>query len=438
MKCLQVIFALLLFQSASCIVVAADPVQKPLFRDFMGICGHTVLFKPKLYAATCRLARDYHNLDWDVGEETDYWPRFPFARNNVNWEQVYGDWKKEGFDTDVCVQFGYSKKEKWANIERDSHTYGFSLARFFGPNGRKLISSIEIGNEPGLYDDETYRTVFKNMAAGIRVGDSNVLIATCAMTTGKSGQYAKSVECFQGLESLYDVLNLHTYAEIEGWPTWRRSFPEDPGIKYLTNIAEIVNWRNQHAPGKQIWVTEFGYDASTKKAPEAGDFKKWIGSTETQQAQYLVRSFLVFSTLDINRAYIFFFNDDDEPHVHGSSGLTRRFEPKPAFYAVAHLYKMLGEYRFSQVLTATQNDLFVYEFASGTDPSDHVLVAWSPTGSEISSDKSIPIGKNEVIKVERMPLKAGAAESVPWKKASPDSITLTVTESPAYIRLKAP
>lgn len=49
---------------------------KPLFRDFMGLNGHTVLFRPELYKPICRLVRDYHSLEWDVGMDTHYAPRF--------------------------------------------------------------------------------------------------------------------------------------------------------------------------------------------------------------------------------------------------------------------------------------------------------------------------------------------------------------------------
>lgn len=46
--------------------------EKPRFREFMGLCGHTVLFKPELYAPVCRVVRDYHPLDWDLGDDTSY------------------------------------------------------------------------------------------------------------------------------------------------------------------------------------------------------------------------------------------------------------------------------------------------------------------------------------------------------------------------------
>ena len=211
---------------------------------------------------------------------------------------------------------------------------------------------MEIGNEPGHYEDATYRTLFEHMARGIRKGDPRLRIVTCATDAGKSGKYFKSLSCFRGLEALVDAISLHTYAEVEGYPTWRCSYPEDPGLRYLQRVGEVLAWRDRHAAGKEVWVTEFGWDASTKPAPKTGTFKQWVGMSDTQQAQYLVRSFLVFSVLGVDRAYVYWFNDNDQPQVHGSSGLTRHYQPKPSFHAVAHLYRTLGDYRFGRVITA--------------------------------------------------------------------------------------
>src|SRR3954453_11206953 len=74
-----------------------QPTTRPLLRDFMGVCTHTIQFRPELYRPVARLARDYHSLGWDVGKETDFKPQFPFARNRVHWGKVYGSWKSAGF-----------------------------------------------------------------------------------------------------------------------------------------------------------------------------------------------------------------------------------------------------------------------------------------------------------------------------------------------------
>ncbi len=152
----MMILGVFMIMSASFSSFAGELDNKPLFRDFMGINGHTVQFRPNLYAATCRLVRDYHSFSWDVGDETHYWPQFPFARNRVNWEEVYGSWKREGFEINVSIMFNGISFEQWTDLERDANTYGFAFARFFGPNSElNLVTSVEIGNEPGHYDDAT-------------------------------------------------------------------------------------------------------------------------------------------------------------------------------------------------------------------------------------------------------------------------------------------
>jgi serine/threonine-protein kinase ATR len=410
------------------------PAAKPAFRDFMGLCTHTIQFKPDLYKPTCRLARDYHPLEWDLGNDTAFVTQFPFARNRVDWSQVYGSWKRAGFDTDISIQFGSITPKKWADLPRDAHAYGLAIAKALGPGNRALINSAEIGNEPGDYPDARYRTLFENMAKGLREGDSKLKIVTCAATAGKSGKYAKSLSCFDGLNSLYDVINVHTYAEVEGWPTWKRSFPEDQSIRFRADVKDVLAWRDAHAAGKRVWITEFGWDAASKPAPKTGDFAKWVGSTETEQARYIVRSFLVFSAMDIDRAYLYFFNDEDEPHVHGASGITRNFKPKPAYWAMAHLYVSLGDYRFDHVVTEKPGELYVYAFRHASDTSKQVWAAWSPTGINRSTEATIDLGAGvQIDHAERMALAEGKAPVVSLQSLGNGRFKLPIDESPVFI-----
>src|SRR5579862_2871430 len=413
------------------IVRAEEP--KPLFKELMGINGHTVQFKPEFYKAVCRLVRDYHPVEWDLGKDSDFTTTFPLARNRVDWNSVYGSWKKSGFVTDACLMFETIKQDKWKDIPRDARAYGLAFAKFCGPSSATpLVSSVEIGNEPGSFDDTAYRAMFEAMARGVREGDPKLTIATCAVTLGKSHKYAKSVTCFEGLSELYDAINIHDYAEAVPWPTWRRSNPEDPSLRYLKDITDAAAWRDKNAPGKPLWVTEFGYDASTKPAPKTGDFAKWEGSTETHQAQWLVRSFLVFSKLPLARAYIYFFNDNDEPHLHGSSGLTRNFKPKPAFYAVAHLYATLGEYRYSRTLLEETNGTYAYEFVKDGDAAKRIWAVWSATKSERSAPVSLPLNGAAAVKAERMPMSENAAEAMEIKKSA-EAIEVLAGEEPVYV-----
>lgn len=411
--------------------------ENPLMRDFMGICVHTVQFKPELYKPICRQVRDYHGLEWDVGKDTDHWPQFPFARNRVDWQKMYGSWKDAGFEINASIMFGGIGQDEWKDIERDAETYGFAFARYFGPGSRNLVGAMEIGNEPGDYDDKTYRKVFENMAKGARAGDPKMKIATCAATVGESEKYAKSLDCVKGLEGLYDVINFHSYAQVEGWPTWRRSYPEDGSIEFLKKAQEIIDWRNSNASDKEIWITEFGWDAGSKKAPETGTFKDWEGSTQLQQAQYLVRAYLIFSAMDIDRAYMYWFNDDDKPQVHGSSGLTRNYKPKPSYYAVSHLYKTLGDYRFNRIVKQESDDLYIYEYRHEAKADEIIWVVWSPTGSGRKVSKTVVTGAKPY-KAERMPLSAGNAEDVRLTSGKKEQVDLQCDENPVYLWIRLP
>jgi hypothetical protein len=416
--------------------LGSDAIEKPrpLFRDFMGINGHTLSFRPELYRPVASLVRDYHPVEWDLGKDSDYATPFPSARNGVNWNTVYGSWREARWTTDVSLMFETLKREQWKDLAADPRRYGERFARAFGPSGaHPLVQSAEIGNEPGKFSDADYRVVFENMARGLKTGDSKIRVVTGALTTGKSHDYAKSVECIKGLEAFYDVLNVHSYAQLENWPTWRRSFPEDPKLKeYLGDIRNLCAWRDANAPGKEVWLTEFGYDSSTKKPEGKGDFGKWVGVSDEQQAQWIVRSWLAFATLPIDRAYLYFFNDDDAPQLHGSSGLTRHFAPKPSFHASAHLHRVLGDYRFARLVVDRPGDARVYEFQHESGSGRRIWVAWSPTGNGRVAKLDPPPGETWE-HVERMPTGAEENVLVPLEKGSR---AIPIGESPVYIFLK--
>jgi hypothetical protein len=427
------VLSALVLGSPGAIAEGRQTSSKPLFRDFMGLNTHTVQFKPDLYKPVTRLLRDYHGFKWDVGDETDFPTKFPFARNRVDWGSMYASWNKAGYRIDVSVMFDDTRPAAWRDLKRDGGEYGYQFAHFFGPSAKNLVEAAEIGNEPGNYDDATYRTLFESVAQGMRRGDPKLLISTCAVYARPSGPYHKNIAILKGLESLYDVVNVHSYAEAEGYPTWRRSFPEDPKLEFLPKIQEVISWRNQHAAGKPIWLTEFGWDSTTKPQATLGTFKQWVGVSDLQQAQYLVRAFLQFSTLDLDRAYIFWFNDEDVASVHASSGLTRNFQPKPSFHAVAHLFATLGEYRFERVVAKKPGEIFVIEFRHGTQPDLAIWAAWSPTGSGRNATTRLRIPGNTPKRAERMSVSSGAPEATKWTTSEPGEIELAISESPVYL-----
>ena len=430
--------------------------QPPLLRDFMGINGH-FHFDPNQYAQTCRLARNYHNLNWDVKKPGD--PiTFPLCVNKVNWKtHVYGKWISGGFENSLCAMFGsFGESNKdyislWKGQEDWCFEYGKSMASYFGPSGNeKLITSIEIDNEPGNdFDDPLYQSIFRSMARGIRAGDPKIKIVTCTAHAHQADKYSKDLrETFSDPQilELFDVINVHTYAQMEKGLTkspWTRTYPEGEDTTYLEVIEETIQWRDHHAPGKEIWITEFGYDSCTPRvmANRTGWFEKldWRGVTDLQQAQYLIRSFLLFSSMKVDRAYLYFFDDKDEPQVHGSSGITRNGKPKPSFHAVSQLYQTLGDYRFSRIVQKN-SQLYLFEFLKGKDRDQVCWVAWSPTG--FRSDQKVKKNHRATeitladlpSKPDRLLAMQTSGESEPKDFVSTSgSITFELSESPVYL-----
>ena len=432
---MRVLFVLLVFIGGR--ICAEDGKPRPLMKDFIGLNVHTVQFKPDLYAPVTRVLRNYHPVKWDLGDNTSSLPPFPMALNRVDWRQLYGSWKRAGYRTHASLQFDDIAPGVWKDIERDAHAYGLVFAKAFGPSAKDaILEGVEIGNEPGKYDDATYRRLFEATARGLREGDPALRIATCAANLGPSGRYSKSVDCLAGLDGLWDILNIHCYAEVEPWPTWRRSYPEDPATKFVENVGHVLKWREEHAPAKELWVTEFGFDASTKPPPATGDFAKWQSSTEQQQAMWSVRSFLLLARMGVDRAHLYFFNDSDEAKLHGSSGITRNFQPKSAFHALAWLQRSLGEYRFLRVEREDPNECYAYEFIHGAEPRKRAWVVWKPAGET----RTVRLFNDplRVIRAERMPLLAGEAEKVVVTQEIEGYLAVDAGERPVMIWLGKP
>lgn len=351
-------------------LIAVEPA--PLFRDYVGLCGHTVAFKPELYAPVCSWVRDYHPVPWDLNNDTSKLPDWPFAKNRVSWEKVYGSWRAAGLHTSVCLTID-EMRGKWKNPAHDAEAYAADFAKLFGPGGKwPFIESVEIGNEPGLYSDEEYLTLFDAMSKGIRAANPKLKIVTCNVEAGKSERYWKAATLFKDRSVSYDVLQIHRYAIAEQWPIWRRTYPENPAVPFLSSVRNLLSWRDQNAPGKEVWVTEFGWDASTKMPDPKGEWAKWIGSTDEEQARYTVRSFLLFAGMGVDKAFAYFFNDKDEPKLHAASGLTRNYQPKPAYHAVAWMLKSLSGHRFRRAVKESLEGGYVYEFGpekQATPPS---------------------------------------------------------------------
>ena len=438
-------FAVALFLAAfasislTCSVANAQDV----FGDMVGLVVHQGSIHtdgrqataPTLYGPVQNHVRDYHQMTWDVDTPLGT-PHFPYDKWNwVNWTADYGLWVTSGSKVNACIVVeGFPSASSWgSDPETAAYNYGYAFGRAFGPGvgGSNKVNAVQIGNEPGDMSDTLYKTVFRGMARGIRDADSRIIIATCNTQDSPSGDYHKNISLFADITHLVDAYATHTYPFLRGWPTWEKSYPEDTRMSYQRDVQSMQAWVQANDSTAQTWITEFGYDASSQ--PKTGDF---MDVTDTQQAQWVVRSYLTWAEIGIDRAYEYFFNDGDAYSLHACAGVTRNYNPKPVYYAQSHMLNTLAQYRFTGAVRKDAGQLYVFGFAHKDNPSDVIWVFWSPTGSdrEVTVTLNLP---GQPVSASRMPLAAGSAPVVNFNTVGPTTVEILASESPTYLRIVA-
>ncbi|HPC95400.1 MAG TPA: hypothetical protein PLU87_10680 [Sedimentisphaerales bacterium] len=185
----------------------------------------------------------------------------------------------------------------------------------------------------------------------------------------------------------FDVINLHHYSTDAGGQGGQATTgisPEADGLR--ERFARVVEWRDRCLPGKEVWVSEFGYDTNPKsvfRAPAIGSF-----SNEEVQAQWLVRSYLALAAAGVDRAQQFMLRDVDAQNTEkfSSSGLTTEkrnsHQPKPSWYYVATLRHVLAGTRFDCEIESGDDRVRIYRFRSDDPSPRHVYAIWCPTANQ--------------------------------------------------------
>lgn len=228
---------------------------------------------------------------------------------------------------------------------------------------------------------------------GAKNADPNIRFAMGGLAT-LSLEYIKAMKMWSdhnrttGFPS--DVLNFHHYSNSSGGQDAEMMngiSPEDDSLKY--KLKEIVEYRNLYLPGKEIWLSEFGYDTN----PNSPQGAKAIGQNDIYevQAQWLVRSYLEIAAAGVDRAHVYFFADLNakDPNKFNSSGLVNEkwnnYQPKISWYYIYAMKKALTGYQFDSEIPSNDPEVNIYKFTN-TSTSTSIYAAWCNT----SKDKHIP------------------------------------------------
>ena len=183
-----------------------------------------------------------------------------------------------------------------------------------------------------------------------------------------------------------DVLNFHHYSNYKDGDERYTISPEADNL--LTKLETLVRYRDQYLPGRELWLTEFGYDTnpdSPQGAPAIGDF-----TPEEVQGMWLVRSLLATAAAGIDRTAIYMLRDviDGDPSLYNTSGITSSkqsgWQPKPAWYYLKTFAQGLKGMQFEQAVPTGNPKVMVYKFArqsNGPGKPQAAYVVWCPTSS---------------------------------------------------------
>jgi hypothetical protein len=297
--------------------------------------------------------------------------------------------------------------------------------------GLNYIEYFEDGNEPDnnwthsdgsfLFPPEVYAAMASadydgdqgrlGATVGVKSADphAKMVLAGLAMAgTGAAAENAKSylegirvwANAHRGGDFPADVLNIHQYCfgpDGYGVPHPR------PGVSpeacdLHTRLQTVADYRDQYLPGKELWLSEFGYDTdpgSNLRAPAIGN-----NSAQVVQAQWLVRSVLTIAESGIDRATLFVSRDGcSSPTCAGhdvqfttSGVLTEKgqFTPKPSYFYLAAFRHALSGLRFAGKRTNANSNIRVDAFADTSGRGAYVV--WSPTSTAATlSNVFIPL-----------------------------------------------
>ncbi|HEY4104718.1 MAG TPA: hypothetical protein VGM44_12545 [Polyangiaceae bacterium] len=270
------------------------------------------------------------------------------------------------------------------------HTDGSFL---FTPEMTAAMASADYDGNQGKLGD----------GFGVKAADPSAKLVLAGLAGAGTKDYASNVEAYlDGMRAWAtahragsfpaDVINIHDYCfgpDPFGTANPKPGLsPEDCKLQAL--MASIVSYRDQNLAGKELWLTEFGYDTNAEsrlRAPAIGG-----NSAEVVQGQWLVRSFIALMAAGLDRAFVFVSRDDctgddtkcpnNAVQFSTSGVMTEKGSetPKTAFYFLAAFRARLGAMRYQGSADSGSANVSIAKFYDST-ADQGAFVVWAPTST---------------------------------------------------------
>ena len=399
-------------------------VKALTFDQKIGMNGHVDVPRNILYAGG--VVREYHNFGWSITKNKQMF----FTKNSYwDFDGYYRDLFNHGITILPCIQMGEidifkrDRNEKPVMVGDDTTdpmsykihaNYLYNYAARYGhtvvdrsklnldpsdtyKSGLGYITYYEDWNEPDktwLTPDAQFNST--ELAAMLsadydghngRLGDTYGVKQADPKSKLVMGGMAGGSTMTQWLDEMLawskkyrtdeqlplDVINYHQYTGTHS--------PENSS--FVEEAKKVIDWRNRNAPGKEIWITEFGWDTNLGSVKHAAP-------SEDAQRDWIIREYLIGDRIGLDRMTVFDALNDgpsNDTTQYSTSGLATKGSEgavkKSSWYGVNTVHSLLKGYTFDGVVE--ENDsIYIYRYKKG---NDIILAIWSPTenGSKLHS-----------------------------------------------------
>ncbi|MEO6992843.1 MAG: Ig-like domain-containing protein [Lacunisphaera sp.] len=235
-----------------------------------------------------------------------------------------------------------------------------------------------------------------------------------------------------------DVINVHHY----GFAPGNISSP-GPGLSpeadnFESRLKLVVDYRDQQLdPATEVWISEFGWDTnqgSPLRAPPIGPF-----DVQEVQAQWILRSYLAFAAVGVDRAIQFMMRDNNpnDPTWFSSCGLMGPkddWTPKKSYFYVYTMKNVMSGTRFLGKVSTGNPSVYAYKFKNISGNSG-VYVLWCPTSNNTTVNAyqlAVP-GATNATKIALTP---GSTTGTPSALAIGNgTVNVNVSEQPVFVKV---
>jgi hypothetical protein len=278
--------------------------------------------------------------------------------------------------------------------------------------GLDLLEYIEVWNEPDKWwsDPETkfspqeYAAMLSACYDGHegRLGAGHgIKVADPSMKVVMAGLAALDLDYIKGMEAWFaanrndkkfpaEVLNFHHYSnqnqDLQAIPQDGGVAPEKDDLKQ--KMATIVAYRDANLAGREVWLSEFGYDTNPISPQSSKAYANF--TAEDLQAVWLIRSYLEAIAAGVDKSFMYNIVDENQfpgvPPLFQTSGLAKSenegFIKKTSWQKVANFINSLDGMTFKGDISTSDN-VKMYYFANKTTQKE-LCYTWSPTDNNSS------------------------------------------------------